>query len=74
MKTTQTARIPAKRWTADELRKLPARKRDAIISASASRAQAQYNGDKSLTGFEAFGKEDLHGESANALLPAAALN
>jgi hypothetical protein len=55
-----------KRWTASELRRLPAHERDAILARAAAAAEADYCSDPSLTAFEAFGKDDLHGESANA--------
>ena len=54
-----------KRWTASELRKLPPAERDAIMVAAAARAEAEYRNNPDLTAFEAFGKDDLHGESAS---------
>jgi hypothetical protein len=54
-----------KTWKAAELRKLPPKKRDAILRAAAARAARLYRTEPELTAFEAFGKEDLHGESAN---------
>jgi acyl-CoA reductase-like NAD-dependent aldehyde dehydrogenase len=57
---------PTRRWTAAELRKLPARERDAILRAAAALAEQEYCHDAELTAFEAFGKDDLHGESASA--------
>ena len=59
------SREPTKRWTASELRKLPAKQRDAIMEQAASLAEAEYRGNPELTAFEAFGKEDLYGESSN---------
>jgi hypothetical protein len=53
-----------KRWTAAELRKLPAHERDAILEAAALQAEPLYRTDPDLTGFEAFGKDDLHGDSS----------
>ena len=55
-----------RRWTADEFRKLPAAERDAILEAAAALADDDYRNDPRLTAFEAFGKDDLHGESSNA--------
>jgi acyl-CoA reductase-like NAD-dependent aldehyde dehydrogenase len=54
-----------KRWTAKELRKLPAAERDAILEAAAEQAEEEYRTDAELTAFEAFGKEDLYGDSAS---------
>jgi hypothetical protein len=55
-----------RRWTAAELRKLPPAERDAILAAAAARAEAEYRNDPTLTDFEAYGKDDLHGESSDA--------
>ena len=55
-----------KNWTAAELRKLPAEQRDAILEAAAALAEAIYRNDPQLTDFEAFGEEDLYGESTAA--------
>jgi hypothetical protein len=55
-----------RRWTAAELRKLPAAQRDAILTASAALAEADYRNDPALTAFEAFGKDDLYGQSSNS--------
>jgi len=51
--------------TATELRRLPQADRDNILSGAAALAQRDYSEDAELTAFEAFGKEDLRGESAN---------
>ena len=53
------------RMTAGELRKLPPHERDAVLKAAAERAAQEYRSDVELTAFQAFGKADLHGESAN---------
>jgi hypothetical protein len=53
------------RWTAAELRKLPAEQRAAILAAAAALAEAEYRTNRELSAFEAFGKEDLHGASAS---------
>ena len=55
-----------KHWTAAELRKLPAEQRDAILEAAAALAEEIYRNDPQLTDFEAFGEEDLYGESTAA--------
>ncbi|MEK6258924.1 MAG: hypothetical protein AABP62_09945 [Planctomycetota bacterium] len=54
------------RWTASELRKLPEHERSAILEAAAIAVEAEYRNDPELTDFRAFGKEDLHGDSADA--------
>lgn len=54
-----------KRWTAAELRKLPEEQRNAILEAAAALAEEEYRNNPELTAFEAFGKDDLYGESAN---------
>ena len=51
--------------TAKELRRLPAAERDAILTAAAAQAEAEYRSNPELTAFDAFGPNDLHGESAN---------
>jgi hypothetical protein len=65
---TATANVnpTVKRWTAAELRKLPAAERDAILAAAAALAEADYRNDPALTAFEAFGKDDLYGHSSSA--------
>ena len=52
-------------WTAEELRRLPADQRDPILEAAAELAETAYLNDPELTDFEAFGKDDLHGDSAS---------
>lgn len=52
-------------WTAAELRRLPTSDRDVILAAAAALAEDDYVHDAKLTDFEAFGKEDLCGESSN---------
>jgi hypothetical protein len=49
--------------TAAELRKLPPAERDAILESAAALAVDIYRTNPELTDFEAFGEEDLHGES-----------
>lgn len=53
-------------WSAAELRRLPAEQRDAILAEAAAVAEHYYLHDPELTAFEAFGKEDLYGESSDA--------
>jgi hypothetical protein len=65
MATTDLA-PPARPWTAAELRRLPPDQRDAALAAAAERAAPDYTHDRALTAFEAFGPEDLHGDSADA--------
>ena len=54
-----------KRWTAAELRKLPPEERDAILEAAAALAEKEYRNNPDLTALEAFGKDDLYGESSS---------
>jgi hypothetical protein len=54
-----------KRWTAVELRKLPPTERDAIMEAAAALAEEEYRNNPELTTFEAFGKDDLYGDSSS---------
>jgi hypothetical protein len=58
---------PEKKWTAAELRNLPAPQRDAILEAVAGLAEDLYRNDVELTDFDAFDEEDLHGESTAAM-------
>lgn len=58
MNTTNS--VTRKRWTAAELRKLPAAERDAIMEAAAAGAEQEYRNNPELTDFEAFGKDDLY--------------
>jgi len=64
MKTEKLV-TPSHRWTAAELRKLPPEQRDAIMEAAAALAEEEYRTNPELTAFEAFGKDDLCGESSN---------
>jgi hypothetical protein len=56
---------PNRRWTASDLRKLPPEQRAAILEAAAALAEEEYRNNPELTTFEAFGKDDLYGESAS---------
>jgi hypothetical protein len=52
-------------WTAAELRKVPRKQRNQILAAQAALAEAEYRSDPDLTAFDAFGPDDLHGESSS---------
>lgn len=54
------------RWTAAELRKLPQSQRDVVLGAAAASAEDLYRNDPQLTDFEAYGPDDLDGESTAA--------
>jgi hypothetical protein len=57
---------PARRkWSAAELRKLLPAQRDAILEEAAARAEEDYCKDPQLTAFEAFGQDDLYGDSSS---------
>ena len=60
-----TNAVTNRRWTAAELRKLPPAERDAIMEAAAALAEKEYRNNPELTAFEAFGKDDLYGDSAD---------
>ncbi len=51
-------------WKATELRQLPRAERDAVLEAPAALAAEEYRTVPELTDFEAFGKDDLRGESS----------
>jgi hypothetical protein len=63
--TAQNTLPEVGRVTAKELRRLPAAERDAILSNAAKSAETEYRTNRELTAFEAFGKDDLRGDSAN---------
>ena len=65
MATTELAPL-THTWSASELRRLPPDQRDAALATAAERAASDYNHDHALTAFEAFGPEDIHGDSADA--------
>jgi hypothetical protein len=52
--------------TAAELRKLPPEQCDAIMQAAAALAEDEYNSNPELSAFDAFGKDDFHGDSSSA--------
>jgi hypothetical protein len=54
-----------RRWTATQLRQLPPAERDAIMEAAAALAEAEYRNNPELTAFDAFGKDDLFGDSSS---------
>jgi hypothetical protein len=56
----------ARQISVKQLRKLPPRKRDAILRKAAKAAEKEYRSNRELTAFEAFGKQDLYGDSSNA--------
>ena len=45
---------------------MPSSERDAILLPAAPRAEADYRLDRTLTDFEAFSKEDQHGDSSSS--------
>jgi Zn-dependent peptidase ImmA (M78 family)/transcriptional regulator with XRE-family HTH domain len=58
---TQKMAMPApERLSAAEIRKLPREQRDAILSAAAQMAEAEYATNRDLTSFEAYGEDDLY--------------
>jgi hypothetical protein len=57
---------PGRRRTATELQRLPTEQRDAILEAAAALAEEEYRTEPELTAFDAFGPDDLHGDSASA--------
>ena len=61
-----SATIQQVRWSARELRKLPAHERDSILEMAAQAAEVEYRSNRQLTSFEAFGKDDLHGDSSDS--------
>ena len=57
---------PEVAWTPTELRKLPRVERNAILAQAAAKAEHEYRTNRELTDFEAFGEDDLYGESSDA--------
>ncbi len=55
-----------KRISAREMRKLPLAERDAILEQMALLAEPFYRNGPELTEFEAFGPDDLFGESSSS--------
>src|SRR5438094_436283 len=58
--------VLAARLTPAELRRLPRAQRQAILAAAAELAEEDYHSDKELTGFEAFGEEDLDDDESDS--------
>jgi hypothetical protein len=61
MKAENTTR----RKTASEIRKLSPEQRNLILEAAAKCAEKDYRNDLALTDFNAFGEDDLYGESSS---------
>lgn len=53
-------------WTPSEIGRLPIDQRDILLEASAMVAAEEYRTNPDLTAFEAFGEDDLHGDSASS--------
>jgi hypothetical protein len=69
LQPTSAARGPgasARGWTTRELRALPPAERDAILTEQATALADEYRSNPALTGFEAFGDEDLYVDSSAA--------
>jgi hypothetical protein len=49
-----------RRWTPQELRRLPREQRNAILAEQAALMADEYRNNPELTGFEAFGEKDLY--------------
>jgi hypothetical protein len=64
--TTHPVVDPRLQLSVSELRKLPIKERNAILDVQAAVAEPIYRRDPRLTDFEAFGEDDLHGESSSA--------
>jgi hypothetical protein len=59
MEAQPTTSPHGRRWTAAQLRVLPAAERDAILAAAAELAAADHSGDQELTDFNAFDAGDF---------------
>jgi acyl-CoA reductase-like NAD-dependent aldehyde dehydrogenase len=64
--TIRNVAAPVRRWSAEELRRLPAAQRSEILRAAAELAAIEYETDPQLTAFEAFGEDDLYVDSSNS--------
>ncbi len=53
-------------WSAGEIGRLPVDQRDILLEASAIVAADAYHTDPELTAFDAFGEDDLYGDSASS--------
>lgn len=58
----EPANLTGKRWTATELRQLPAAERDAILEAMAALVEDEDRNNPDPTDFAAFGEEDRYDE------------
>jgi len=56
--------ITARASTSEQLRRLPAAQRDALLVSAAVAAETDYLNDPELTAFEAFDKDDRNGDDA----------
>jgi len=70
VRTTTTTPV-AERWTAAELRRMPAHDRDSVLLAAAEQAEVEYRTNPELTAFEALGKDDLPVDRSRSLAAAA---
>ena len=61
-----TRRSEGSLFSAAQLRKMPRAERDSLLEAAAQLAEHDYRHDPELTAFEAFGKDDLYGDSSSA--------
>ena len=52
--------------TARDLLKMPLEERDKVLEQMAILAETLYRNDPELTAFEAFGPDDLYGESSSS--------
>jgi hypothetical protein len=52
--------------TPAELRRMPREQRQVILAAAAELAEQDYRLDKELTGFEAFGEEELYADESDS--------
>ena len=53
-------------WTAAEVGRLPIKQRDILLEGSATVAAREYNENPELTAFDAYGEDDLYGDSASS--------
>ena len=63
---SHSAATSVQRLSVSELRKLPLLERNAILEAQAALAFANFRDGPLMTDIEAFGEDDLHGESSSA--------
>jgi hypothetical protein len=66
MSDVPSATADCPRLSASELRNRPLEEQNAILEAQAKLAEQVYRDDPELTDFEAFGEDDLHGDSSSA--------